>query len=281
MDASTVFTALSLLVMLRKPLQMFPRVLTTTLDGWVAVKRSENFLSLPEIQRTTFSKASPDQVGISVNHASARWATAVKVEDKKKKNKSPAASPRSPKSPKRELSGEDNGKGKGKGEGKGEGEGEGKAGADSDSAETSESYVMLSDISLNLGPGTANANANANANADNNNGTGTESQQETGKQSANLFGVVVGGVGSGKSSLLQMLLGGMRSVHADVDGTGNSSNIPTSGASSDGNTVQTDGDPNPPVRINGDVACVPQVPYILNETVRQNILFGRTLNPEW
>jgi ATP-binding cassette subfamily C (CFTR/MRP) protein 10 len=51
-------------------------------------------------------------------------------------------------------------------------------------------------------------------------------------------------VGSGKTSLLNSLLGEMRCVHGSI-------------------------------LLNGSVAYVPQVPWLLSGTVRENILFGK------
>ena len=45
LTASTAFTALSLLNMLRGPLFMFPRVLSAVLDGWVGIERAQRLLN--------------------------------------------------------------------------------------------------------------------------------------------------------------------------------------------------------------------------------------------
>jgi ATP-binding cassette subfamily C (CFTR/MRP) protein 10 len=58
------------------------------------------------------------------------------------------------------------------------------------------------------------------------------------------FVAVIGEVGSGKTSLLNSLLGEMRCVHGSI-------------------------------LLNGSVAYVPQVPWLLSGTVRENILFGK------
>ncbi|XP_010533091.1 PREDICTED: ABC transporter C family member 13 isoform X2 [Tarenaya hassleriana] len=63
------------------------------------------------------------------------------------------------------------------------------------------------------------------------------------------FVAVIGEVGSGKTSLLNSLLGEMRRVHGSL-------------------------------LLNGSVAYVPQVPWILSGTVRENILFGKTFDSE-
>uniref|UniRef100_M4D807 ABC-type xenobiotic transporter n=1 Tax=Brassica campestris TaxID=3711 RepID=M4D807_BRACM len=61
------------------------------------------------------------------------------------------------------------------------------------------------------------------------------------------FVAVIGEVGSGKTSLLNSLLGEMQCVHGSI-------------------------------LLNGSVAYVPQVPWILSGTVRENILFGKTFD---
>lgn len=203
-DASTVFTALSLLNLLRKPLQLFPRVLMTTLDGWVALKRIERFLKLPEVTRSETTEAEREEdVKLILSHVNAFWPASVAalsaMEANKKPNKAAPAS-------QAEHSGE-----------------------------STQSRTSLKDISLRMGPG-ASENAERPIN----------------------FIQLIGTVGSGKSSLLHLILGELA-----ID--------------TEGGTEQ----PEPQKVINGSVAYVPQVPFILNETVRNNILFGRTFNPEW
>ncbi|XP_061373093.1 ABC transporter C family member 13 isoform X2 [Gastrolobium bilobum] len=63
------------------------------------------------------------------------------------------------------------------------------------------------------------------------------------------FVAIIGEVGSGKSSLLYSILGEMRLAHGSIYS-------------------------------NGSVAYVPQVPWILSGTVRDNILFGKSYDPE-
>lgn len=59
---------------------------------------------------------------------------------------------------------------------------------------------------------------------------------------------IVGRVGSGKSSIIQLLLGDLYKLRGDV-------------------------------KVHGKVAYVSQVPWIINGTVRENILFGHTYDP--
>ena len=48
LTVETAFAALALFNTLRKPLNMYPRVLNSVLDGWVAICRIERFLLSPE-----------------------------------------------------------------------------------------------------------------------------------------------------------------------------------------------------------------------------------------
>ena len=57
-DAKTVFTALAYFNILSKPLRMYPRVLTSVIDGWVACCRIQDFLLRPELERLECSKSS-------------------------------------------------------------------------------------------------------------------------------------------------------------------------------------------------------------------------------
>ena len=59
-------------------------------------------------------------------------------------------------------------------------------------------------------------------------------------------------MGCGKSSLLQLLLGEMRVLHGSVR-----------------------------VRREGGVGYVPQQAWVLNATVRENVLLGRTYEEAW
>lgn len=60
------------------------------------------------------------------------------------------------------------------------------------------------------------------------------------------FVAIIGGIGAGKSSLMYSLLGEMK--HKD--------------------------NPKPVVTINGSISLVTQKPWIVNDTVRNNIVFG-------
>ena len=74
LTASTAFTALSLLNMLRGPLFMFPRVLSAVLDGYVGIERAQSLLNTEECQRDPFvHEADENKVGISVVNQSFDW----------------------------------------------------------------------------------------------------------------------------------------------------------------------------------------------------------------
>lgn len=51
LDPKTIFTALAYFGILRKPLQMYPRVLSASLDGFVAAQRVQKFLLRPDLKR--------------------------------------------------------------------------------------------------------------------------------------------------------------------------------------------------------------------------------------
>ena len=238
MDAPTVFTALSLLVMLRKPLQMFPRVLMTTLDGWVAIKRIQRFLLLPETVRRPFEVAdTPQGVTIHLENVCARWPIS-SVGEPDAKSRTDSSS--------KDSSGT-------------EAAGDGGAAKVGDTIELSDtrnedldSTTRLEDINISLGPGAPSSGV----------------KKEGNEQRTNRFGVLVGAVGSGKSSVLSLILGELKGA----------------GLGTDAQEEQQENNPSkalPTLLVKGSVAYVPQVPFILNETLRQNILFGRSFNPQW
>ena len=74
LTASTAFTALSLLNMLRGPLFMFPRVLSAVLDGYVGIERAQSLLNTEECKREKFvCEVDENKVGISVVNQSFDW----------------------------------------------------------------------------------------------------------------------------------------------------------------------------------------------------------------
>ena len=84
--ASTAFTALSLLGMLRGPLFMFPRVLNAVLDALVAVERATKLINASSFFQQDFCEvANVKSAGISVAGEAFSW-SAIPVMDVKSKN---------------------------------------------------------------------------------------------------------------------------------------------------------------------------------------------------
>lgn len=77
---------------------------------------------------------------------------------------------------------------------------------------------------------------------------------------------IVGGVGSGKSTFLHSILGQLPVISA--------SNF---SSSNDQNQVQS----QPTLRINGKIAYCPQQPWIMNASIKKNIIFGHKYDPEF
>ncbi|KAI9343057.1 hypothetical protein DFJ73DRAFT_842085 [Zopfochytrium polystomum] len=77
--------------------------------------------------------------------------------------------------------------------------------------------------------------------------------------------VIIGATGAGKSSLFLALLGEMRRTHGRRS-------CPVDPSVSNGST--------PSIDESIGIAYVPQVPWLLNATVRDNILFGKAYDPE-
>ena len=78
---------------------------------------------------------------------------------------------------------------------------------------------------------------------------------------------VIGPVGSGKSSLLNVVLGEIESV-------------PKSGLDLKQHTFDAAGNPVPVVAVNGTVCYAPQIPFLVHATVRENILFGKPFSEQ-
>lgn len=75
LTAAKVFTSLALFNLLRKPMQMYPRVMNAVLDAWVSIKRLQTYLLEDEVHRRVFEKApSPEAVRVSFTQASFGWA---------------------------------------------------------------------------------------------------------------------------------------------------------------------------------------------------------------
>ncbi|XP_047739552.1 ATP-binding cassette sub-family C member 5 [Hyalella azteca] len=97
---------------------------------------------------------------------------------------------------------------------------------------------------------------------------------------------VCGGVGSGKSSLLHAILGRMTLLGYDDLSVGGLDDAPASGEEEFDSEKspalgKNDGIPHQPgtVAVQGDIAYVGQQAWILNASVRDNILFGEPFDP--
>lgn len=74
--ASTAFPALSLLMLLREPLQRYPRVLITVMvDGQTAVERIGNFLNEDGVELYVAKDQAPQDVSIQISNGSFKWAS--------------------------------------------------------------------------------------------------------------------------------------------------------------------------------------------------------------
>jgi ATP-binding cassette subfamily C (CFTR/MRP) protein 1 len=206
LTASTAFTALSLLNMLRGPLFMFPRVLTAVLDGYVGIERAQRLLNMKKCQRYLFVKEKDvDKIGICIDNKSFDWNLVPELKLGKNVSKNDVKS--------ENVNVQQ----------------EGTKGAKGDvevMAENNDSKtaVSLSNINLSL------------------------KHTQT--------GILLGAVGSGKSTLLQALLGECPLVTTN-------------------DTIKST------PMLHGSVAYVPQIPFIAQATVRENILFGRPFKLEF
>ena len=246
LKASTAFTALSLLGMLRGPLFMFPRVLSAMLDGYVGIERAQRLLNTSPCQRQRFvavaegeeeeqeeqekqdeKKEAKDRgteernrkeqkkknsIGININHESFNWGLVPNIHLGKKKTNT-----REKKQEKK---------------------------SSTVSTTVQEITADLDDHTTTTTTTAAAAEAAATL-------TNISMELKCGE-----LGLLLGAVGCGKSSLLASLLGECPSTTAANNGE--------CGAAAP--------------RIQGSVAYVPQVSFIFTATVRENILFGKQYN---
>ena len=74
--ASTAFPALSLLMLLREPLQRYPRVLITVMvDGKTAVERIGKFLNEDGVELYVAKDEAPRDVSVQITNGSFKWAS--------------------------------------------------------------------------------------------------------------------------------------------------------------------------------------------------------------
>jgi uncharacterized membrane protein len=74
--ASTAFPALSLMMLLREPLQRYPRVLITILvDGQTAVERIGKFLNEDGVEQYVEKDRAPADCAIQISNGSFKWAS--------------------------------------------------------------------------------------------------------------------------------------------------------------------------------------------------------------
>ncbi|KAI5122830.1 hypothetical protein M0805_003125 [Coniferiporia weirii] len=244
LNPSIIFSSLQFFNIIRAPLTFFPLVLTSCSDAVVALGRIGTFLVAEELEEPYVVDSSPENKWAIRAEGSFTWETVGRLEGGKYAPVKPGGS----------------GKGRGKTEG-----GPG-AKAKNESTATSESVTRKgwwskkgkndeSVLPISTPPVVSSSSSTT---ADVPSPTPVKDIVEAGKADEKPFALtglelrvpkgafvaIVGRVGSGKSSLLQSLVGEMR---------------------------KTDGD----VVFGGSVAYVPQQPWIMNVTLRENILFGR------
>lgn len=211
-----IFSSLQFLNIIRLPLVFIPFVLSACSDAYVALGRIGEFLTAEELGEPY--TVDPDLC--DNEHEEKPVKLGVKVEGDFTWESASAA-------PNANAKGGKAGKGKGKEKGKGKGKEKGK-----DSKKSS------------AGTGTGVEEAGTAT------GTNMENEQPFKLSNLNLkiprgsFVCIVGRVGSGKSSLLQAMIGEMRKVSGQVS-------------------------------FSSPISYVPQTPWIMNASLRENVLFGQ------
>lgn len=100
------------------------------------------------------------------------------------------------------------------------------------------------------------------------------------------FVAIIGEVGSGKSSVISAIIGDMINVDNETFGIYNENEISSQTKdvinliNSSIKNQSRNYARNPPIRINGSVSLVEQVPWIQSMTLRDNILFGQELDED-
>eukprot|EP00183_Erythrolobus_madagascarensis_P000582 CAMPEP_0185848574 /NCGR_PEP_ID=MMETSP1354-20130828/3399_1 /TAXON_ID=708628 /ORGANISM="Erythrolobus madagascarensis, Strain CCMP3276" /LENGTH=1448 /DNA_ID=CAMNT_0028548985 /DNA_START=55 /DNA_END=4401 /DNA_ORIENTATION=+ len=242
LDPSRIFTALSLLNNLRVPLMMFPFVVNSLIESRISVKRLERFLGLEETEDyARASDSSAEHHGALSKLKETDDETAESAEEKQEDVMRKATQPRvgliemkngeftwgargtvqlseSQKKSKKEKKGKKKPPFSKKKVSTAAGGGsDGNVNGEDGEEEEVEVGPVLRDISLKCRPGELT--------------------------------VVVGRVGSGKSSLVQAMLGEIKKLSGEVV-------------------------------VHGSVAYVPQTAWIFNGTLQDNILFGEAMDDE-
>ncbi|KFZ13175.1 hypothetical protein V501_03838 [Pseudogymnoascus sp. VKM F-4519 (FW-2642)] len=213
LDPAKVFSSLALFNSLRMPLNLLPLVIGQVVDAWGSVKRIQDFL-LCEEQPEEAVWDMEAKNAVEINNASFTWERTVTQETDDVKGK-PGAKPsaKGKKSKKAKKAATDDSKPSPSDASSGE-----VTPDDAGSAAAEPEPFKLQDLNITLG--------------------------------RNELVAVIGGVGSGKSSLLAALAGDMRKTSGDV----------VFGAKR---------------------AFCPQYAWIQNATVRENIVFGKDMAQGW
>jgi ATP-binding cassette, subfamily C (CFTR/MRP), member 1 len=209
LQVGNIFSSLTLFNSMRLPLQFLPRVISSTIDAWVAIQRIQGLLLTDELEKPCIDYNHED--AITVDKATFVWE---KIEDNVEEHE---------KSEKGKKGKDKKGEAKGgRGGGKGEWGGGERGTATSDVVEQPKKYNgpqfnSLPDLSFTIARGE--------------------------------FIIIVGEIGSGKSSLLSALVNEMRRSAGSLT-------------------------------IGGSVAYCPQTAWVMNATLRENILFGKEFDAE-
>ncbi|CAI5463391.1 unnamed protein product [Closterium sp. Yama58-4] len=297
MMASTVFTALSLFNSLRIPLMIYPFVINSVLAGHVSLQRLGKYLSSPEMQHVQKNEdKGDDPVAVSIDHGNFQWSTA----------KPPAAAPSKPGGSKVAPGmGGSFGAPMGMGGGGPPGSARsapGKAGGDA--AKRGEKKGWWRWGKAKAGPADKGSAGEKGSGAESKDSKDKGKEKEKEKPFAltdvsitvprgSLF-AIVGSVGSGKSSLISAILGEMEAQRDDDEGgDGRKSTDRKSGerrrssserrrssgerrrSESEGGVVDGENEEEKcRVTINGSLAYCSQQAWIMNTSLRENILFG-------
>jgi len=210
LKAGNVFSSLTLFNMLRGPLMFFPRVISSAIDAWVALGRIQGLLLADELEKPSIDY--DHEHAISVANGTFVWEKVENLPEEHEQKKGKKDKKRGKDKDK------SNGKPKGRAGGRGGwGGGGGRWGTKHEPEEppkitAGSQFHSLQDTSFNISRGE--------------------------------FVIIVGEIGSGKSSLLSALVNEMRRSAGSLT-------------------------------IGGRVAYCPQTPWIQNTTLRENILFGK------